>query len=119
MTTPETKRSNYPQYVVAVILLVLAITRTVGPGWQNRMDATFFIVIGAAAFLILIPLSGIKQLKAGSLELTVNQPEIIAAIESLYLVHIQNEELRAGLQRVQNLLSSVKGSRILWIDGSS
>jgi len=80
------------------------------------MDTIFFIVIGVVAFLVLIPLSSIKQLKAGSLEFTVNQPEIIAAIESLDLENIQNKELRTGLKRVQNLLSSVRGSRILWID---
>jgi CheY-like chemotaxis protein len=116
MKTPEAKQNDYLQYIIAGVLVILAIIRTVGQGWQNHMDAIFFIVIGAAAMLILIPLSSLKQLKAGSFELTVNQPEIIAAIESLDLTYIQNEKLRVCLQRTQNLLSSVRGSRILWID---
>lgn len=116
MQTGPINRDQLVQYIVAFALLMLAVVRTVGPGWQGRMDAVFFAVVGVAAALSIIPLSGLKSLKAGSIEVYLAQPEVAAAICGLQLTQVQNKELRATLEAVKDILSSVQGSRVLWID---
>ena len=116
MQTSPINRNQVVQYIVACALLMLAVVRTVGPGWQGRMDAVFFTVVGVAAVLSLIPLSGLKSFNAGSVEVTLAQPEVAAAIGGLQLTQVQNGELRTTLEAAKDILSSVRGSRVLWID---
>ncbi len=116
MRTGSRDWNRIAQYSVAGVLLSLAIARTVGPGWQGRMDAVFFLVVGVAAALFLVPLSALKSLKAGSLELTLQQPEVAAAIGGLQLTQVEDKELRLTLEAASGVLPSVRGSRVLWID---
>lgn len=109
-------REQVVQYVVACALLLLAVVRTVGPGWQGRMDAIFFAVVGVAAVLSLFSLSGLKSFKAGPVEVTLAQPEVAAAIGGLQLTQVQNGQLRTTLKAAKDILPSVRGSRVLWID---
>lgn len=109
-------REMLAQRVVACVLLLLAIVRLVGPGWQGHMDVIFFTVVGIAAALCFIPLSCFRTVKAGSLELTVDQPDVAAAIGGLQLTQIQNAELRTTIESTKDILPYVRGSRVLWID---
>jgi len=108
--------SRIKQYCVAGALFGLVLARTIGTGWQGHMDAIFFIVVAVAAALFLVPLSVLKSLKAGSLEFTLQQPEVSAAIGGLQLTQVQNDELRLTLESAKDVLPSVRGSRVLWID---
>jgi len=116
MQMSRRSRSQIAQYAIAGVWVALAIARTVGPGWQSRMDVIFFSVLGVAAALCLVPLSGLKALKVGSIEVTLQQPEVEAAISGLQLTQFQNEELRATLESAKEILPSVRGSRVIWID---
>jgi CheY-like chemotaxis protein len=112
----ETTVEKFLRFGAAVLLGGLAVARTAGPGWQERMDGTFFIVMGVAILLLLIPVSRLKQLKAGGLELALDRPEVVGAIGTLNLARVEDGQLRAALTRIQPQLPTIKGSRVLWID---
>ncbi|MEJ2429545.1 MAG: hypothetical protein P8075_11590 [Deltaproteobacteria bacterium] len=114
--TTENTFDRYIRFGGAIILSVLAIARTIGPEWQDRMDGTFFVVLGAAILLLLIPISRLRQLKAGSLELALDRPEVAGAIESLNLERVEDVQLRAALKRTESQLLTIRRSRVLWID---
>ena len=48
--------------------------------------------------------------------MTLQQPEVAAAIGGLQLTQFQNDELRATLKSTKDILPSIRGSRVLWID---
>lgn len=105
------------RYVAATILAALAVTRALAdPSVAQRFDETFFILIGVGLALILFPLERLKSLKAGGVELALNQPEIQGALTSLNLDTVQDRSLRSRLALQEASLPIVHGSRVLWID---
>lgn len=114
--TTENTGDSFLRFGAAILLGTLAVARTFGPGWQERMDATFFVVVGVTILLLLIPVSRLRQLKAGGLELSLDRPEVVGAIGSLNLASVEDGELRAVLKRSETHMSTIRGSRVLWID---
>jgi CheY-like chemotaxis protein len=112
------KRNNQvAASIVAGVLLALAVVRflfyyAIG----ERMDSVFFALVGAAVVLLLIPLDRLKSLKAGGIEVSLDQPQVQGAIAGLGLDRIQNDEMRARLARLEHELGVIHGSRVLWID---
>jgi hypothetical protein len=103
--------------VVAAVLLVVAVVRlALHSSLATRMDAVFFGLLGAALLILLIPIERLKSLKAGGIELSLDQPQVQGAIAGLGLDRIHNEELRARLTLLQHQLGVIRGSRVLWID---
>ena len=99
------------------MLVVLAVVRTAWhPQLSGRMDSIFFVLIGAAAILLLVPLQRLKSFKAAGLEFSLDQPQVQGAISSLQLDRIQDEKLRSSLARLEDQLAAIRGSRVLWID---
>jgi CheY-like chemotaxis protein len=112
----ESKLDRCLRFGGAIVLGALAVARTLGAGWQDRMDGTFFVVVGVAILLFLIPISRLRQLKAGSLELSLDRPEVVGAIGGLNLPRVEDEQLRAVLRRAESQLPTIRRSRLLWID---
>src|SRR5438132_2092653 len=106
-----------PKFAVAGILIVLAVARLAyHPSISGRMDTLFVVLIGGALLLLLIPIERLKSLKAGGIELSLEQPQVQGAITGIRTNRIENEEIRSRLSRLQDQLALIHGSRVLWID---
>lgn len=108
--------------MLSTITLSLALLRWVYfDVARERMDGIFLFFL-AMAFLILIipwenlPWQTLKSVKAGGFELTLDEPQIKGAIDSLGLKRIENERLRNRLKNLDSEIVKINGSRILWID---
>ena len=112
----ESAVDRFLRFGAAALLGALAFARTAVPGWQERMDATFFVVVGVAILLLLVPISRLRQFKAGSLEFSLDRPEIVGAIGSLNLARVEDTKLRVTLRQAELQLPTIRGSRVLWID---
>ena len=113
-----TKRNDLiARVLLAGAVVILAVVRA---AWHSqlsgRMDSLFFVLLGAAAVLLLVPIQRLKSFKAGGFEVSLDQPQVQGAISGLELDFIQNEKLRSSLARLQGQLASIRGSRVLWID---
>jgi CheY-like chemotaxis protein len=106
-----------PKFAVAGILIALAVARLAyHPSVSGRMDTIFFVLIGGALLLILIPIERLKSLKAGGIEVVLEQPQVQGAITRFGTNRIENEEIRSRLSRLQDQLALIHGSRVMWID---
>ena len=76
------------------------------------MDGTFFVVVGVVILLLLIPISRLRQLKAGGFELALDRPEVVGAIGSLNLARVEDGQLRAALKRAEPQLN---GRGVEWV----
>ena len=111
------KFSRYTKSIVSVLLLALAGFRFWRYGTlKDRMDGPFFSLVMAAFLLWLIPWEQLKSFKAGGVEISLQQPEVKAAMSGLGLDRIDDEQLRSRLLQMGSDLQSVRGSRVLWID---
>ena len=111
------KSDKFTQFMIAALLVALAVLRAVKHDQlADRMDNLFFILIGVAVILIVIPIDRLRSLKAGGVEVSLDQPQVQGAISALGLENVQNEKLRVRLEGLSNELASAQGSRILWID---
>ncbi len=103
--------------IIAALLVALALIRlTFHASLAGRMDSIFFILIGSALLLLLIPLQYLKSFKAGGLELSLDQPQVQGAIAGLSLDRIKNKKVQEHLSRLKDQLAAIRGSRVLWID---
>lgn len=103
--------------LVPVVFLGLAVLRLVyHASLADKMDNLFFILVGIALMLLVVPIHQLKSFKAGGIEFSLDQPKVQAAIISLGLNRIQNEGLRVRLSLLQHQLEAIRGSRVLWID---
>lgn len=101
----------------AALLLSLAILRAVfHPHLTGLMDSVFFSLVGGGLALVLIPIERLTSVKAAGFELSLAQPQIAGAIAGLGLDRIQSDELRAKLSKLKDLLPTIRGSRVLWVD---
>lgn len=68
------------QLAAAIVLIGLAIARFFWPGVALKMDAIFLTLVAVGLFLFVIPLKSIKTLKAGSVELSLEAPQVQSAV---------------------------------------
>lgn len=102
---------------LAVVLLVLAILRLAfHESLSDKMDLTFFALLGVAFLVMVLPWEQLKSFKAGSVEFTLEQPSVQAAISGLKLDRLEDEELKNKLSNLGKELEVARGSRVLWID---
>jgi CheY-like chemotaxis protein len=104
------------QLAVAITLIALAIARLVWEGFASKTDAIFLILLAVGLVLLIVPLSSIKTLKAGGVELSLDAPHVQGAVASLSLDRIEDAKLRQKLHTLSHLLPVVSGARLLWID---
>lgn len=113
----STKKAQWIRIGMAAAVIGLAMVRLAfHDGLYRRMDSIFFIVMGTGLLLLLVPLQYLKSFKAGSLEFSLEQPQIQGAISGLNVDRIKNEKIQAHLLRLKDQLGAIRGSRVLWID---
>lgn len=133
-TTEATRRianARVPvvRVALALVLLVLALARTIDfSRLGQRMDATFLMLVGGAALVLLVPWERLTALKAGQLELALENPNVGRALAQLpdeitlrdgdtdAVVAVDAGQIEAQLRALAPVLPSLKGRRILWID---
>ena len=102
----------------AAILLILALVRWFFFGLvSQRMDSVFLLLITGVFLVFLIPwerLTGFKA--AGIIELSLDRPEVRAALKALSLEKVEDQELREKLEVMSSEIERANGGRILWID---
>lgn len=102
---------------LSLLLIMLALTRFIlHDRVAGRMDTMFFVLIGLAFFLHIIPFERLKSFKAGGIEISLELPQVQGAIAGLGLDQIQDERLRQKLSHLKNELETIRRSRALWID---
>src|SRR3990172_662702 len=103
--------------ILSGVLGLLAFARlSLDEALRARMDATFLILAVAALIIWVIPWEQLRSLKAAGVEVTLEQPQVKAALSGLGLERIADVRLRQRLQSLTRELSAVAGSRVLWID---
>ena len=108
---------NSIKIVFSSIILVLAIMRFLFFETVNeRMDSVFFLLLLLAFLVPVLPWERLKSFKAGGVEFSLDQPNVVGAIESLGLDRIENKQLRELLSKQSSQIKQLKGARILWID---
>lgn len=100
--------------VGAVLLAVLRLAFFDGLG--QRIDMTFLALFGVAFLALVVPWDRLQSLKAGSVELTLETPQVQGALQGLGLDRIESKDLRNALSKLSNEIALAKGSRVLWID---
>jgi CheY-like chemotaxis protein len=109
--------SQYAKVALSAVLVLLAIVRFgYHDALSGRMDVIFFSLILAAFLVWLIPWERLQSVTVGSVGISLEQPQVQAAISGLDLDRIEDEELRRRLLHREKELQSVRGGRILWID---
>lgn len=99
---------NLWRIAAAVVLCGLAVARLLVPKEIfAAMDGTFFGVLGGALILALVPVERMSLLKAGSVEVALQQVEVRGAIDGLNLDRIRDAELRSRLSLQEQELRSV------------
>ena len=110
-------RNVYIKLCFSGLLFLLAIARLWPYGvLKDRMDGLFLALVLFAFLLWLVPWHQLKSFKAGGVEVSLQQPQVQAAISGLRLDRIEDKQLRLKLQQLATDLQSVRGSRVLWID---
>lgn len=100
--------------VVASAAILLAVLRTVFYAKAAEvMDATFLVLLAAAAIALLVDWERVTSIKAGSVEVSLAQVEgALAALPP----KVDIAELREDIARLQPLLPAVRGARVLWVE---
>jgi CheY-like chemotaxis protein len=110
--------STIATFLLSAACLLLAFLRYRDTSQQRRADAVVVALVAAAFILHIVPLERITAFKGGGVEVTLEQPQVKAAISGLTADRIKNEELRGELESLADELDVVRGSRVLWIDNS-
>jgi CheY-like chemotaxis protein len=109
--------SQTAKVAVASALLLLAIFRIVFfDSLERRTDKTFFLILGAALLILVLPWDRLTSFKAAGVEFTLDRPEVAAAIRSLDLDRLQDEQLKGELSKLTTEITEAAGGRALWID---
>jgi len=84
---------------------------------NERFDETTVTLVILSLFLILIPIENIKSLKAGGVEIELNDSQVKGAINSLDLSFADNKKIKSYISSIPSHdLKSLSGSKVLWID---
>ncbi len=103
--------------VLFVLTITLAILRLVFFDIANeRMDNTFLLLLASAVIILVLPWDRLRSFSFGGVELSLEQPNVIGALEGLALDHVEDERLRVSLLHLTGEIKRAKGGRVLWID---
>lgn len=104
---------------MAAVAIALVIVRLFGGDFGARVDTTVVTLLGAAVLVLLVPWERLESFRGGGIEITIDRPEVKAAIEGLDFGEegrLKNERLLERLERLRPELSRARRSRVLWID---
>jgi CheY-like chemotaxis protein len=98
--------------------IALALTRLIAPGYADkRMDRTFLLLLAAAVLILLVPWERLTGLKAPlGFELTLDRPQVAGALKALRLDRIKDRRIRKALESRAEKLEALRGARVLWHD---
>ena len=105
--------------VFSVALVCLALAR-----WYymdksiQQIDLVLISLVVGAFVIHLIPFDKLTSIKAGGIEVSLEKPEIKAAIQTANSDQIKNDKLLSELELLNRELVAVTGSRVIWIDNS-
>jgi CheY-like chemotaxis protein len=104
-----------------VFLVAFALFVLLYPGLTNQeIDTSVPILITLAVLVVILPWERLTSLKAAGVELQLDRPQIDKAIGDLRTLkgkeNINDEKVRALLNRLAPEIEQSRGSRILWID---
>lgn len=104
---------------VAVAALGLVLLRLLGGDLGARVDSTVVFLLGGIALVLLVPWEQLQSFRGGGIEITIDRPEVKAAIGSMAFEgggRLDNERLLATVRRLGDSVESARGGRVLWID---
>ena len=117
MSISQKRPPFWLRIVLSTIVLLIAIIRFIYfDTVSEKIDSTFLLLLALAILIPVIPWERITSIKAGGVELTLSEPQVKGAIDSLELDRVQSKDLRKLLLEKAEELEQVIGSRILWID---
>jgi len=107
--------------ILAFVAFLLALFRSVFFETLNsRIDSTFVLLIVLAVIIVILPWERLSSFKAGGIEVSLDKPEVKAALESLINLDtnqvIDDKELRDKLLTMTSEIEQAQGGRVLWID---
>ena len=107
----------YIKSALSLALFLLAAVRILNfAGAKERVDGFSLGLLLSAFLLWVIPWEQLKSFKAGGVEISLQQPEVQAAVEGLGLDQVADKELREKLSEMGAKLSLIRGSKVLCID---
>ena len=116
----EARRSEFLfrlRLVGSVVLLLLACVYWADLlGARDAFDDVFLAILAAALLLIAVPWDRLHTLKAGPLELSLDQPAIRDTLSRINLTDEERQQLEDSLRKKVGDFEKLQGSRILWID---
>ena len=80
------------------------------------MDSIFLSLLGIAFLTLFFPWECIKTFKAGSIEFSLNQSQLIGALSGMKLSSIESKQIKDLLKKMAQDVEYMNNSRILWID---
>jgi len=105
------------RFALAGLLCIVAVLRLAFfDSLSRRVDKTFLGLVVAAIAVVVFPWERLSSFKAAGVELSLERPEVSAAIKGLGLDRIEDQELRRQLMRLDREIAELPGSRVLWID---
>jgi len=111
------ERYLYIKIATSVVAFSLAFMRWFNIGnAESKMDSTFFLLIATSFLVFIIPWSRLKSLKAGDIELVLDESKVTGALDGIEMSRIENKMLRNSLLEYEEEIRDVIGSRVLWID---
>lgn len=100
----------------AATAILLVVVRLFGGDVGARVDTTVVALLGAAVLILLVPWERLESFRGGGIEITIDRPEVKAAIEGLDFGEegrLENERLLEKLEQLRPQLNRVRRSRVL------
>ena len=103
--------------IVAIAVTMIALLRiTFFEIAKDRIDDKTILLFALAIGVYFIPWDRISSLKAAGLEVSIDLPQVTAAVDAIELDRVENEKLRQKIQSLAPLVPRIRGARVLWID---
>jgi CheY-like chemotaxis protein len=113
----KTAKGSTIRLLVAIAVVVIALLRIAFFEFaKDRIDEKSILLFTLAIVVYFVPWDRLRSLKAAGLEVTIDLPQVKAAVDAIELDRVENEKLRLKIQSLSSLLSRIRGARVLWID---
>jgi CheY-like chemotaxis protein len=113
----KTGKDATVRLIVAIAVVMIAILRIVFfDVAKDRIDDKSILLFALAIVVYFVPWDRLRSLKAAGLEVSIDLPQINAAVDAIELDLVDNEKLRQKIHTLAPLLPRIRGARVLWID---
>lgn len=102
---------------VAIAIILIALFRIVFFEFAKaRIDDTSLLLLALAIVVYFVPWDRLRSFKAAGLEVTIDLPQVNAAVDAIELDRVENEKLRQSIKAISPLLPRIRNAHVLWID---